>query len=392
MRAVILCILLSLVAVGTILLGRGSLSTAAAAAFLGLLFAAKPVHADAYFVAVEQRNSTDTGWITRQLTNPDLGADGIMFFNGTTKLPGYLVLGAGLTISSGVLAANVPGQVNADWNATSGVARILNKPSLAAVATSGAYADLSGRPALATVATTGAYADLTGKPSIPAAQVNADWLASSGVAQVLNKPSLATVATTGAYADLSGRPTIPAAQVNSDWNAATGVAQILNRPTLAAVATSGAYADLSGRPALAAVATSGAYADLTGKPSIPTGFYGSPTTRSLNLATAYQCTTPALSCAVTITLQSQSSISLSGASNNEGAITIGSTNAVASGTGTNVATYKNNLGGTLVVGLNLTSQQANTYSVFLPPNWYLAIRQTAGTGLQVVSAFDQTIN
>src|SRR3954471_20106083 len=36
--------------------------------------------------------------------------------------------------------------------------------ALAAVATSGAYADLSGRPALATVATTGAYADLSGKP------------------------------------------------------------------------------------------------------------------------------------------------------------------------------------------------------------------------------------
>jgi hypothetical protein len=39
---------------------------------------------------------------------------------------------------------------------------------------------------------------------------------------------LATVATTGAYSDLSGTPTIPAAQVNSDWNAVSGVAQILN--------------------------------------------------------------------------------------------------------------------------------------------------------------------
>lgn len=38
---------------------------------------------------------------------------------------------------------------------------------LAAVATSGAYSDLSGTPTLATVATSGAYADLTGKPTIP---------------------------------------------------------------------------------------------------------------------------------------------------------------------------------------------------------------------------------
>ena len=57
--------------------------------------------------------------------------------------------------------------VNADWNATSGDAQILNKPTLAAVATSGAYADLSGAPSLAAVATTGAYADLSGTPSIP---------------------------------------------------------------------------------------------------------------------------------------------------------------------------------------------------------------------------------
>lgn len=57
--------------------------------------------------------------------------------------------------------------VNADWNAVSGDAQILNKPTLATVATTGAYSDLTGKPSLATVATTGAYSDLTGKPSIP---------------------------------------------------------------------------------------------------------------------------------------------------------------------------------------------------------------------------------
>lgn len=40
--------------------------------------------------------------------------------------------------------------------------------------------------------------------------VNADWTAVSGDSQILNKPSLATVATSGAYSDLSGLPTIPA--------------------------------------------------------------------------------------------------------------------------------------------------------------------------------------
>ena len=121
-------------------------------------------------------------------------------------------------------------QVNSDWNASSGVAQILNKPSLA------------------TVATSGDYDDLTNKPTIHDAQVNSDWNAASGVAQILNKPTLASVATSGSYNDLSNKPTIPAAQVNADWNAVSGVAQILNKPTLSAVATSGAYSDLTGTP------------------------------------------------------------------------------------------------------------------------------------------------
>jgi hypothetical protein len=62
---------------------------------------------------------------------------------------------------------------------------------------------------LATVATSGSYNDLSNKPTIPAAQVNSDWNAASGVAQILNKPSLATVATTGDYDDLIDKPTIP---------------------------------------------------------------------------------------------------------------------------------------------------------------------------------------
>lgn len=46
---------------------------------------------------------------------------------------------------------------------------------------------------------------------------------------------LSTVATSGDYDDLTNKPTIPAAQVNSDWNAASGVAQILNKPTIPTV-------------------------------------------------------------------------------------------------------------------------------------------------------------
>ena len=84
-----------------------------------------------------------------------------------------------------------------------------NTSDLATVATSGDYDDLSNKPQLASVATSGDYDDLINKPSIPPAQVNADWNASSGVAEILNKPQFATVATSGSYNDLSNKPTIP---------------------------------------------------------------------------------------------------------------------------------------------------------------------------------------
>ena len=94
---------------------------------------------------------------------------------------------AGTVSEGGVLAT--PGAVPA--SAVTG---------LADVATSGAYADLSGKPALAAVATSGAYSDLAGKPALAA-------VATSGAyADLSGKPALAAVATSGAYADLSGKP------------------------------------------------------------------------------------------------------------------------------------------------------------------------------------------
>ena len=188
---------------------------------------------------------------------------------------------------------------------------------------SGSYTDLTNKPDLsiyaqsanlATVATSGSYTDLTNTPTIPAAQVNADWDAVSGVSQILNKPTLATVATSGSYADLSNKPSIPAAQVNADWDAVSGVSQILNKPTLATVATSGSYADLSNKPTipaaqiqsdwtqttttaldyiknkpnLATVATSGSYNDLSNKPTIPSAANNAKLNIQRNTNTAVQ--------------------------------------------------------------------------------------------------------
>lgn len=69
------------------------------------------------------------------------------------------------------------------------------------VASTGAYADLTGRPVLSSVATSGAYGDLSGKPVLHS-------VATSGAyADLSGKPTLATVATSGSYNDLTNKPT-----------------------------------------------------------------------------------------------------------------------------------------------------------------------------------------
>jgi hypothetical protein len=174
----------------------------------------------------------------------------------------------------------IPVQVKANWQttATDDLSYIQNKPNLATVATSGAYADLQGKPNLAAYAEEwklGAFAyrdgiDYAEISNTPAPQVNADWnsVATDSPARILNKPSLATIATSGLYGDLQGTPdlsvyarrwemgalayrdnidyseisntpTIPAAPVQSNWNttASSDLSYIVNKPTLGTAAS-----------------------------------------------------------------------------------------------------------------------------------------------------------
>lgn len=50
------------------------------------------------------------------------------------------------------------------------------------------------------------YNKLANKPSVPSAQQQTDWNASSGITSIANKPSLASVATSGNFYNLSVRP------------------------------------------------------------------------------------------------------------------------------------------------------------------------------------------
>lgn len=210
--------------------------------------------------------TTDTTYSVATTT-----VDGLMSAADKTKLDG---LGGGGNYTLPTASDTVLGgvKIGANVTITGGVISVAAPVTNNAVLTNGAgyitSASLSGY-ALTSQLFSGSYTDLTNKPAIPAAQVNSDWNASSGVAQILNKPALALVATTGAYSDLTGKPTIPAAQVNADWNAASGVAQILNKPALATVATSGSYTDLSNKPAIPSMTGANAIAVVATLPGTP---------------------------------------------------------------------------------------------------------------------------
>lgn len=179
------------------------------------------------------------------------------------------------------IAAGAQVNVKPNWNAASGDAtEILNKPTLAAVATSGSYADLSNKPSIPANTS-----DLTNDSGfitindVPAAtvtdvQVDGTSVVSQGVANI-------------------SLPTFTQTQSNWNENDNTKADYIRNKPDLSVYATTqsvttslaskqdtisdlatirnGAAAGTTAvQPGdLATVATSGSYNDLNDKPTIP---------------------------------------------------------------------------------------------------------------------------
>ena len=147
-----------------------------------------------------------------------------------------LVAGSGISITEGAsnvtIAATGGGGGGATYTAGNGINIDANNEisvDTTVVATQSDLSSYTPTASLATVATTGAYSDLTGTPTIPAAQIQSNWNESdsSSKAYIQNKPNLAAVATSGAYSDLSGTPTIPTVDQTYDassTNAQSGVA------------------------------------------------------------------------------------------------------------------------------------------------------------------------
>lgn len=148
--------------------------------------------------ALDAKQATITGAATT-IASRNLATARAVISNSAGKIAVSKVTSTELGYLKGA-TSSIQGQLDLKTNAS----------SLADVAFSGYYNDLLYKPTLGTMA----------------AETASDYTKTSG---------LATVAISGSYNDLSNKPTIPAAQVNSDWNASSGVAEILNKPTIPTV-------------------------------------------------------------------------------------------------------------------------------------------------------------
>ena len=118
-----------------------------------------------------------------------------------------------------------------------------------------AWTDITGKPTFAAVATSGNYNSLSNLPTIPAPQVNADWNATSGVSQILNKPTIPTAYTLPAATAsvLGGVKTGSRITIATDGTISANPqawTDITGKPTFATVATTGNYNDLTNRPTI----------------------------------------------------------------------------------------------------------------------------------------------
>lgn len=198
------------------------------------------------------------------------------------------------------IASGAQANVQPDWNAASGTAaEILNKPSLATVATTGDYTDLTNRPTVPTKTS-----DLTNDSSfitsaeapIQDVKVNGSTVVDEHGVAVITIPSIPTIpvtdVTVGGQSVVSQgvaaitMPSVDQTYDGTSANAQSGVAvasaisgkqdTISDLNTIRNGAAAGATAVQPG--ALAAVATSGSYADLQNKPTIPSAAKNSQVT------------------------------------------------------------------------------------------------------------------
>lgn len=148
-----------------------------------------------------------------------------------------LTAGDNIDITDNVISATAAPQVNADWDASSGVAEVLNKPAEKTLV-AGQNISITESGSQVTIASTSTFS-----------QAQADWTQTSQAAvdYIKHKPNERSLVggTNIDITDDGTTVTISSAQVNADWDATSGNAQILNKPTIPAALSAGAGIGIS---------------------------------------------------------------------------------------------------------------------------------------------------
>lgn len=346
--------------------------------FAVLLFAVGAVHAQqGNDVMVRQRNATNTGWLDKFLSPPASGADGIMYINNNVNPPlaSVVEVGAGLSVSGGVLSATGSGGVNADWNATSGPSQILNKPVLF----SGAYSALTGIPTTFTPsAHTHPFSQITSTPTTLGGYGITDAYPLSG-----NPAGYLTGITAGQVTGALGftpyNSTNPAGYITS-----TALSPYLTSATASSTyATSSALTSgLAGKQNTLSLTTTGTgAATLSGStlniptPIAATAFnYSLPVARTLAMSTSYQAADTSKAAIIYPSYACQNATTVLAAS--------GCTIQVRMGTGTLTCStgtpyYTQSL--TVQLGVLITQNSTNPVPIMLPAGASFILCPTVGT-------------
>lgn len=342
--------------------------------FAVLAFITGNAFANAYDFYFQQMNAGETDYNYLELRVPSASRHGIFFYNGTTHLPLFATLGTGLAFAGNELSVTTPAQVQTDWNASTGLGVLLNKP----VNVSDFSNDANYVTASTLTTSLGGYA-LTSDL--------ANYVTGASLASTLTNYASTTALTTGLSAKFANPSGTTAQYVRGDGSIAT--LPTAGTGTVTSIGVTSSNLTVSGSPvttsgsiavSLPSVGTAGNYTvvttDAQGRVTAGTAASQSAATRTLNSAFQVSSTRASL---VNYSVRIVTTASIGGNQDGDVILEIASD----SGFTTNVQTLsitQNAQAISLAVVLNSVQTQTGVLSGYVPAGYYVRLRTVNNTG------------